>query len=277
MEYAYDDWAAGQFALALNKKEDYEYFNKRSQNYRNVFDPEKGYVRRKYRDGRWKEPFSPFDSGTTGGWNGPGFMEGNAWVYTFFVPHDLPGLISLMGKDEFNNRLEEGFQKHHVDLTNQPNLQAPFLFNYSGKPWLTQKYTNYVMNNLFDTSPYTGWTGEEDEGQMSAYWVMMSMGMFEMDGGCAVKPYYDLSSPLFDKAVIHLDPKYYSGKTFTIRTVNKSDQNIYIQSVKLNGKALTEPRLYHSDIVKGGEIVFVLGPTPNKNLFVETLHATSPR
>ena len=80
-----------------------------------------------------------------------------------------------------------------------PNLEAPFLFNYSGKPWLTQKYTNYVMNSLFDTSPYTGWIGEEDEGQMSAYWVMMSMGMFEMDGGCAVKPSYDLSAPLFDK------------------------------------------------------------------------------
>lgn len=265
MEYAYDDWAAGQLALALNKKEDYEYFNKRSQNYRNVFDPEKGYIRRKYKDGKWKEPFNAFDSGTQGGWNGPGFMEGNAWIYTFFVPHDLPGLIGLLGKDEFNRRLEEGFQKHYVDLTNQPNLEAPFLFNYSGKPWLTQKYTNYVMNSLFDTSPYTGWIGEEDEGQMSAYWVMMSMGMFEMDGGCAVKPSYDLSAPLFDKTVIHLDPKYYAGKTFTIRTVNKSDKNIYIQSVKLNGKPLTEPKIYHSDMVKGGEIVFELGPEPNKN------------
>ena len=269
MEYAYDDWAAGQFALALNKKEDYEYFNKRSQNYRNVFDPETGYVRRKHKDGKWVEPFDIFKGGTVGGWNGPGYMEGNAWVYTFFVPHDLPGLIGLLGKDKFNDRLEEGFKNGHVDLTNQPNLQAPFLFNYSGKPWLTQKYTRYVMDNLFNTSPYTGWVGEEDEGQMGSYFVMMSLGMFEMDGGCAVKPYYDLSAPLFDKAVIHLDQKYYPGKTVTIKTVNKSDKNIYIQSVKFNGKPLNMPVVYHNDLVKGGELIYELGPEPNEKWGVQ--------
>ena len=265
MEYAYDDWAAGQLALALNKKDDYEFFNKRSQNYRNVFDPETGYVRRKHKDGKWVEPFNAFQSGTVGGWNGPGYMEGNAWIYTFFVPHDVQGLIGLLGKDKFNERLEEGFEKGYVDLTNQPNLQAPFLFNYSGKPWLTQKYTHYIMDSLYNTSPYSGWIGEEDEGQMGSYFVMMSMGLFEMDGGCAVNPYYDLSAPLFDKAVIHLDPEYYPGNTFTISVTNKSDKNIYIQSAKLNGKALTMPMLYHSDIVKGGELVFELGPAPNKN------------
>lgn len=269
MEYAYDDWAAGQLALALNKKEDYEYFNKRAQNYHNVFDPETGYVRRKHKDGKWVEPFNPFQGGTVGGWNGPGYMEGNAWVYTFFVPHDVPGLINLLGKDQFNARLEEGFEKDYVDLSNEPNLQAPFLFNYSGKPWLTQKYTKYVMDSLFNTSPLTGWKGEEDEGQMGSYFVMMSMGMFEMDGGCAVKPYYDISAPLFDKAVIHLDPKYYKGKTFTIKTINKSDKNIYIQSAKLNGKPLAMPVIYHNDIVNGGEIVFELGPEPNKNWGVQ--------
>jgi predicted alpha-1,2-mannosidase len=270
MEYAYDDWAAGQFALALNKKEDYEYFNKRAQNYRNVFDPETGYTRRKHKDGKWYEPFDPFAGGTVGGWNGPGYMEGNAWVYTLFVPHDLPGLIGLLGgKDKFNERLEEGFEKNYVDLSNEPNLQAPFLFNYSGKPWLTQKYTHYVMDNLYNTSPYSGWLGEEDEGQMGSYFVLMSMGMFEMDGGCAVKPSYDLSSPLFDKIVINLDQKYYKGKTFVIKTINKSDKNIYIQSAKLNGKPLNSPIVYHSDIVKGGELIYELGPEPNKNWGVQ--------
>jgi len=269
MEYAYDDWAAGQYALALDKKDDYTFFNKRSENWRNVFDPGTGFIRRKHRDGKWVEPFDPFQRGTVGGWNGPGYMEGDAWIYTFFVPQDVPGLINLLGKNKFNQRLEEGFEKDYVDLTNEPNLQAPFLFNYSGKPWLTQKYTRYVMDSLYNTSPYTGWLGEEDEGQMSSYFVMMSMGMFEMDGGCAVKPFYDLSAPYFDKSVIHLDPKYYKGKTFTIKTVNKTDKNIYIQSVKLNGKPLDLPVLYHSDIVKGGEIVFELGPEPNKNWGVQ--------
>jgi predicted alpha-1,2-mannosidase len=264
MEYAYDDWTLGQFALALNKKADYMYFNKRSQNYRNVFDPVTGYIRRKHKDGSWVEPFKPFAFGSQG-WGGAGYMEGNAWIYTFFVPQDVPGLINLLGgKDKFNDRLEEGFEKGYVDLTNEPNLQAPFLFNYSEKPWLTQKYTRWVMDSLYNTSPYTGWIGEEDEGQLSSYFVMMAMGLFEMDGGCSVKPYYDISSPLFDKIVIHLDPKYYPGKYFTIKTVNNSEKNIYIQTAKLNGTALTMPILYHSDIVKGGELIIELGPEPNK-------------
>jgi predicted alpha-1,2-mannosidase len=264
LEYAYDDWCAGQFALALNKSGDFKLFNQRSQNYRNIFDPSSGWFRRKHRDGKWVEPFDLFAFGTQGGWNGPGYMEGNAWIYSFFVPQDVPGLIKLMGKEKFNSRLEEGFQKKYFDLGNEPSLESPFLFNYSGEPWLTQKYSRYVLDNFYDTSPYTGWIGEEDEGQLSAYFVLLSMGLFEMDGGCNVNPRYDLSSPLFRKIVINLDKKYYNGNTFTIKTINNSEKNVYIQSAVLNGKPLNTPYISHIDLVNGGDLIFEMGPQPNK-------------
>ena len=264
MEYAYDDWAAAQFGLALGKTNQAGQLLKRSQNYRNVFDPQTQYMRRRHQDGSWVEPFDRFRYGTEGGWNGPGFVEGNAWIYTFFVPQDLPGLIQLLGEETFNTRLEEGFAKGYVDLGNEPNLQAPFLFNYSGKPWLTQKYSRMVLRNYFELSPYTGWVGEEDEGQLSAYFVLLSMGLFEMDGGCAVRPYYDLSSPLFDRVVLHLDPAYYPGGTFTIEARGNSETNLYIQSATLNGHPLNEARLFHADVAGGGHLVLQMGPKPNE-------------
>jgi len=264
LEYAYDDWCAGQFALALNKPGDFKFFNQRSQNYRSIFDSSSGWFRRKHRDGKWVEPLNLLAFGTQGGWNGPGYMEGNAWIYSVFVPHDVPGLIKLIGKEKFNSRVEEGFQKKYFDLGNEPSLETPFLFNYSGEPWLTQKYSRFVLDNFYDTSPYTGWIGEEDEGQLSAYFVLLSMGLFEMDGGCNVNPRYDLSSPLFRKIVINLDKKYYNGNTFTIKTINNSEKNIYIQSALLNGKPLNTPFISHTDLVNGGELIFEMGPQPNK-------------
>lgn len=265
MEYAYDDWAAAQFGLAMSKTNEAAQLLKRSQNYRNVFDPQVGYFRRKHADGSWVQPFDPFHFGTEGGWNGPGFVEGTPWIYTWFVPHDVPGLVKLLGADRFNARLEEGFAKGYVDLGNEPNLQAPFLFNYSGKPWLTQKYSRLVLRDYYEESPYTGWVGEEDEGQLSAYYVLLAMGLFEMDGGCSAQPSYDLSSPLFDRMVIHLDKNYYPGKTFAIETRHNSPKNIYIQSAMLNGRPLNEARLFHHDIIAGGRLVLTMGPKPNEN------------
>jgi putative alpha-1,2-mannosidase len=179
------------------------------------------------------------------------------------VPQDPGGLIQLIGRDEFNRRLEEGFEKGYVDLTNEPNLQAPFLFNYSGQPWLTQKYTRQSLEKFYSTSPLAGWIGEEDEGQLSALYVLWSMGLFEMDGGCSVKPYYDLGSPLFERIVIHLDGHYYSGKDFVIEAHHNSPANVYIQSARLNGRPLTRAWIYHAEMVAGGKLEFEMGPQPN--------------
>ena len=262
-EYAYDDWAAAQLALALGHVEDHRLFLARSRNWRNSIDPELRYARRRHADGRWVEPFDLFHFGTEGGWNGPGFVEGNAWIYTLFVPHDPAGLIALIGRDEFNRRLEEGFAKNHVALSNEPNLQAPFLFNYSGQPWLTQLHTRQALERLFSRSPLGGWPGEEDEGQLSALFVLWSLGLFELDGGCSAPPYYDLTTPLFDRAVIHLDERYFGGRNFVIEAHRNAPDHVYIQSARLNGRPLARPWLYHSEIVDGGKLEFELGPEPN--------------
>lgn len=281
LEYAYDDWSLGQFAKTLEKDQDFKYFTKRSFNYKNVYDPDVKYMRRKYKDGSWVEDFSPFGQVT---FLDQGYVEGNAWQFTYFVPHDLAGLIDLMGKDEFNNRLEEGFkvsQPHRfnsenlgsnslegmgilpVNHGNQPNMQAAYLFNYSGKPWLTQKWVREIMDLYYGTGPADGWLGDEDQGQMGAWFVMSAMGLFEMDGGAAVKPIYEIGSPLFEKITIHLDNRYYPGREFVIEAKNTSSENPYIQSATLNGGALKKPWFYHDELVNGGKLSLVMSPEPN--------------
>ena len=264
MEYAYDDWCFGQFAKTLGKDAVYRQFLKRSYNYKNIFDTTLRYVRQRHADGSWVQPFNAYKYGTIGGWNGRGFMEGTPFQYSFFVPQDVRGMIRMMGRDTFTNRLENGFKNNLFDLGNQPCLETPFLFNYAGKPWLTQKYSRLVANTMFDSSPYRGWAGEEDEGQMGAYYVLLSMGLFEMDGGCAAKPYYNLSTPVFDKVVIHLDSRYYTGKTFTIIANDNTKTNDYIQSATLNGKPMNRAWLYHDELVKGGVLEFHLADKANQ-------------
>ncbi len=275
LEYAYDDWCVAQFAKAIGKKDGYELFLKRAGNYKNVFDPETKYIRMKNRDGSWVKDWTPFCCTS---FSGSGYLEGNAWQYSFFNPHDVQGIINLMGKDEFNNRLNDGFEKSvkynfnaegdQYDLVpvnhgNQPNMQAAWLFNYSGKPWLTQKWTREIMNRYYGSTPYHGWLGDEDEGQMGAWYVMAAMGLFETDGGVSSKPFYEIGSPIFNKITIALDDKYYSGKTFVIEAKNTSDANRYIQSAKLDGKDLTKPWFYHADLVDGGSLTLEMGAAPN--------------
>ncbi len=281
LAYAYDDWTVAQMAKALGKEKDYMMYTKRAYNYKNVFDPSVGYMRRKNRDGSWAH-FSPFGDVA---WLGSGFVEGNAWQYTYFVPHDLSGLISLVGLDEFNDRLEKGFEEsaeHNfnsehlgsnsldgmgvlpVNHGNQPNMQAAYLFNYSQKPWLTQKWANEIMNKYYGTTAMNGWLGDEDQGQMGSWFAMSAIGLFEMDGGSSLKPIYEIGTPKFEKTTIHLDPKYYKGGKFVIEAKNVSDKNIYIQSAKLNGKPLNKPWFYHDELVNGGSLVLVMGPKPNK-------------
>ncbi|TWR31756.1 glycoside hydrolase family 92 protein [Mucilaginibacter pallidiroseus] len=277
LEYAYDDWCVAQMAKALGKTVEYNTFMKRAGNYRNIWDPKVKYVRMKNRDGSWVKDWTPYCCTS---FNGSGYLEGNAWQYSFFNPHDVQGIINLMGKDEFNNRLNEGFIKSArydfnaegdlydlvpINHGNQPNMQASWLFNYSGKPWLTQKWTREIMNKYYGATPYKGWLGDEDEGQMGAWFVMAAMGLFETDGGASTKPFYEIGSPLFNKVTINLNQQYYKGKTFIIEARNTSDVNRYIQSATLNDKPLNKPWFYHQDLVKGGSLILIMGPQPNTN------------
>jgi len=272
LEYAYDDWCVAQMAKSLGKTEDYKQFIKRANNFQNMFDPETKYMRPKDKNGKWLEKFDPIKTG--------GYTEGNAWQYTFFVPHDENKLVSLMGPDEFNKRLVFGFEQSsklnfnaigdkmdevYINHGNQPNMEASYLFNYSGKPWLTQYWAREIMNKYYGSDPYNGWPGDEDEGQMGSWFVMSAMGLFQVDGGAAVKPVYSIGNPLFEKTTIHLNNDYYKGKTFTIEAKNVSNINRYIQSAMLDGKPLTKPWFYHADLVDGGKLVLTMGAKPNKN------------
>jgi len=275
LEYAYDDWCVAQFAKAIGNEETYQQFIKRAGNYKNVFDTAVKYIRMKHADGSWVKEWTPFCCTS---FSGPGYLEGNAWQYSFFNPHDVQGILNLMGRDEFNKRLDEGFKKSvkfnfnaegdlydrvPINHGNQPNMQAAWLFNYSGKPWLTQQWSREIMSRYYGTTPYHGWLGDEDEGQMGAWFVMSAMGLFETNGGTSVKPFYEIGSPLFEKVTIHLDPRYYKGKTFTIIAKGTSDVNRYVQSAQLDGKPLAKPWFYHSDLVDGGSLVLQMGPNPN--------------
>jgi predicted alpha-1,2-mannosidase len=276
LEYAFDDWCVAQFAKSLGKKATYDQFIKRAGNYKNVFDTSVKYIRTKHKDGSWVKDWNPYCCTS---FSGPGYLEGNGWQYSFFNPHDVQGILNLMGTDEFNNRLEQGFinstkynfnaegdlyDRVPINHGNQPNMQAAWLFNYSGKPWLTQNYTREIMDRYYGSTAYHGWLGDEDEGQMGAWFVMSAMGLFETEGGTSAKPFYEIGSPLFEKATINLDPTYYSGKTFTIEAHNVSAKNRYIQSAILDGKPWTKTWFYHSDLVDGGSLVLEMGPEPNK-------------
>jgi predicted alpha-1,2-mannosidase len=281
LAYAYDDWSVGQLAKALGREKDYKDYTRRAFNYENIFDPEVGFMRRKNADGSWAE-FNEFGDVA---WLESGWVEGNAWQYTFFVPHDVNGLVKLIGKDVFNDRLEKGFlksQPHNfnsehlgansldgmgvlpINHGNQPNMQAAYLFNYSGKPWLTQYWANEILDKYYGSGPLDGWKGDEDQGQMGAWYVMSSMGLFQMDGGASERPIYELGSPQFEKITIHLDQDFYPGKKFIISAKNVSDENIYIQSAKLNGKPLNKLWFYHDELVAGGSLELEMGSEPNR-------------
>jgi len=275
LDYAYDDFCVAQMALAMGKNDDYEYLIERSENWKNHFHPELKYIVPKDSTGEWMQDYNPF--------SGKYLTEGNGWQYSLYVPHDIPGLIDMIGKDLFNTRLEEGFEKsvnekfaahaldryqpepveYYINMGNQVNMQAPYLFNYSGKPWLTQKYSRAILDTYYGSTPYHGWEGDEDEGQMGGWFVMSAMGLFEMEGGCEVEPMVNISSPLFNKITVNLDQKYYTGKQFIIEARNNSKENIYIQSATFNDKPINSVRIKFRDIVEGGTLILEMGPKPN--------------
>ena len=272
LEYAFDDWSLAQAAIILNKDIDYKLFMERSQNWQNIFDSISCFMRPRNSDGTWYEPFSPYRT--------PGFVEGNSWQYSWFVPHDMKGLVNLMGRERFVSRLDsamnlsqkvnfnalgDDFSKYPINHGNQPNMQSCYLFNYAGAPWLTQKWARAIQENYYGTGPRDAYPGDEDQGQMSAWYVMSTIGLFQMEGGASIKPYYELGSPRFEKITIHLSEEYYEGKTFIIEANNASRENMYIHSAMLNGKELNFWKFPQTELIKGGKLVLEMRNIPDND------------
>ncbi len=269
LEYAYDDWCIGQMAAQLGKKDDAALFAKRAQNYRNVFDTSIGFVRGKFADGKWREKFDPRELV----W--PDYTEATSWNYTWFVPQDVPGLISLIGGDEkCIAKLDKMFAENSGLLANIPDLtgligqyvhgnepchHVAYLYNYAGAPWKTQARVREIMRKLYDNTP-GGCCGNDDCGQMAAWYVLSALGFYSVNPASGV---YVLGSPVVDKATIHFDPKYQKGEKFTIIAENNSPTNVYIQSATLNGKPLERSWISHAELVAGGGLVLKMGAKPN--------------
>lgn len=271
LEYAFDDWCLAQAAKQLNKKEDYLFFLRRSENWRNIFDSASGFMRPKHINGEWVEDFNPYRT--------PGFVEGNSWQFSWFVPHNVRGLVDAIGKERFVERLDsamykseqvnfnalgDNFSKYPVNHGNQPNMQSCYLFNWAGEPWLTQKWARAIQERYYGMGPRSAYPGDEDQGQMSSWYVMSTIGLFQMDGGCSTEPFYELGSPRFNKVTIQLSDKYYGGKTFVIEARHASKENKYIQSAKLNGQVLNKWKIPVKDILKGGKLELEMSSKPNK-------------
>ena len=275
MEYSYDDWTVGQFAKALGKDTEYKQFNERGYWWKNVIDQETGYSRLKDSKGNWKADFDPFRDGAN-----REYTEGNAWQLTYFVPQNVPALVESIGRDRFLERLEWGFAQsetfrynaprdqywdYPVVQGNQQSMHFAYLFNWAGKPWLTQKWSRSIMDRYYGRGVSDAYLGDEDQGQMSAWFVMSALGLFQIDGGCRVDPIYEIGSPLFSKVTIDLGQRYGRGKTFTIEAKDVSHKNKYIQSAKLNGNVWNAFWFPASELLKGGSLVLQMGPEPNKD------------
>lgn len=280
LEYAYQDWCLAQMAKTMGKKDDMELFLGRSKNYKKLWNSEIGYMQPRMLDGSWTTNFNLLDVTEN-----DGFCESNAIIYSHYVPHDMRGLIELNGGNKkFSKTLNSYFEKAEafgfmcrrkanisvpVDYGNQPGTAMAHLFNYSGTPWLSQYWVRKVKEEYSDITPFGGYKDDEDQGQMGALGVLMSIGLFEVDGGASAKPIYEITSPVFDKITIHLNNDYYSGKTFEIITTNNSKENVYIQSAKMNGKTLNKCWFYHDELAKGGQLILDLGKRPNKKWGIE--------
>lgn|GEM_PF-87479 len=275
LEYSFDDWTVGQFAKSLGKTDDYELFNGRGQWWKNAIDPETGYARLKDANGNWASDFDPFKSGAN-----KHYVEGNAWQLTFFVPQNVVGLADLIGHDKFIERLEWGFEESHkwryngpndqywdypVVQGNQQSMHFSYLFNWVKRPWATQKWSRSIGERYYGSGLSNAYLGDEDQGQMSAWYLMNAIGLFQMDGGTRVDPVYEIGSPLFEKVTIDLGGRYNRGERFTIEAKNTSKTNIYVQKATLNGTPLNDFKFPAKELLKGGSLVLEMGPEPNKS------------
>ncbi len=277
LEFCFSSYAVAQFAKALDKKEDYKKLIKQAQAYKLLFDEETRFIRPRNLDGSFVDNFDPLEP-----WKG--FQEGNAFQYTWYIPHDPAGMIELIGLEKYNERLEMMFTEARKSLFgggeeihsfsglqklynhgNQPCLFNSFLFNYSGKPWLSQKWSRLICQEFYGTEPLHGYGfgQDEDQGQLGAWYVLSAIGLFDVAGHASSNPFFQLGSPQFDRISIALDPDYYEGKKLIIETVNNSPENLYIQSASLNGKPFEESWINRNVLMKGAKLKLEMGPNPN--------------
>jgi hypothetical protein len=266
LEYSYDDWCVSVLAKSKNES-DFHLYSQKGQFYRNLYNPETGFMQPKGSDYQWFRNFDPMQPAGN-------YTEGNAWQYTTFVPHDLNQLIELMGGDsKFDSWLDSCFSRKNdpskmsiADVTgligqyaqgNEPSHNMAYLYNYIGKPWKTQDKVFQIVNTLYNDQP-DGLCGNEDAGQMSAWYVLSAMGFYPVTPGTET---YAIGTPLFNQVTLHLE----NGKKFSIKALNVSRQNHYIQSVTFNGKEYTKSFLSHSSIMQGGELVIQLSNKPGLN------------
>jgi len=265
LEYAYDDWTIAEMAKAMGKTEDYQLFSERAQNYKNVFDPQTKFMRGRFRN-TWFAPFDPYEVNFN-------YTEANSWQYSFYAPQDISGLINLMGgKAEFEKQLDKLFTaknetsgREQADITgligqyahgNEPSHHMAYLYNFVNKPAKTQEKVHQILKEMYQNAP-DGISGNEDCGQMSAWYVFSAMGFYPVT---PASNQYIIGTPFFKSATINLE----DGKKFKISAENLSDENKYIASATLNGKSLKRSFIYHSEIMAGGKLVFKMTNKPSK-------------
>ena len=277
LEYSFSAYATAQLAKQLGHEEDYRQLMELSDGWAKVFDDDLKLVRPRVPGGEWIDNFDPYES-----WRG--FQEGNAMQYTFFVPQNPDSLIARMGKDEFNERLDTIFTQARKTIFgggkvafafsglsspynhgNQPSLHIPWLFNFSGKPYLTQKWTRLICDEFYGTDGEHGYGygQDEDQGQLGSWYVLAAMGLFDVQGGACSEPTYQLGSPEFDEITVHLSKFNTKGGTFKIRAKGNSADAMYVQNATFNGKPLDRCWLYRDEVFNGGELVLQMGTEPS--------------
>lgn len=280
MEYSFSSFAVSQFAKHLGKEDDYKLLSDLSNGWKNLYDPETRLIRPKDTKGNFLEDFNPLAP-----WKG--FQEGNAVQYTFYVPHQIDELVDLVGQETFNNRLDSIFllsQKNifgggkEVDAFaglktvynhgNQPNLHISWLFNFSGKPYLSQKWVRAILDEFYGLEGIHGYGygQDEDQGQLGAWYVMSALGLFDVKGLTEIDPKFQIGAPLFDKVTVRLNKDYYPGEKFVIEAKKKAVGDCYLQDISLNNRPQDTVQLPFSEVVKGGKLVLGLGASPNEEL-----------
>jgi predicted alpha-1,2-mannosidase len=255
LEHSFDAWSLSRMADALGHTDERDRLRTLAGNYRNTFNPAHGFMQGRLRSGAWVEPFDP-----TQGGNNNDFTEATSWIYTWFVPHDVKGLMGLIGGAQpFVDKLDAYFDGGHHDPSNEPGFHVPYLYLYAGAAPKTQERVRDVLGSAFNDTP-AGLPGNDDDGAMSALFVWGAIGLYPITPGDDTLL---IGSPIFDEATVFLEPNFYDGGKFVVKTVNNGPDAPYVQSATLNGQPLARPFITHGDVIRGGTLILTMGPTPS--------------